>query len=299
MPFRGWAIDLIGEIHPASSRQHKYIIVAIDYCTKWVEAIPLHNVTQETVIEFIQNHIVYRFGFPESLTTDQGTVFVGRKVATFAESWGIKLLTSTPYYAQENGQVEAANKTLISLIKKHVGRKPKSWHESLSQVLWAYRNSPREATGATPFRLAYGQEAVLPAEVYLQSCRIQRQEEIPSEDYWNMMLDELVNLDEERLLALDVLTRQKDRIAKAYNKKVRDRSFVTGDYVWKVILPMDKKDRAYGNWAPNWEGPFKVEKSLSNNAYLIKELSGQRRHVTINGKYLKAYKPMLHEVEIK
>ncbi|XP_057442139.1 uncharacterized protein LOC130733871 [Lotus japonicus] len=62
-PFRGWAIDLIGEIHPASSRQHRYIIVVIDYFTKWVEAIPLQNVTQDTVIEFIQNHIVYRFGF--------------------------------------------------------------------------------------------------------------------------------------------------------------------------------------------------------------------------------------------
>ncbi|XP_057444304.1 uncharacterized protein LOC130736496 [Lotus japonicus] len=235
----------------------------------------------------------------ELITTDQGIVFVGRKVAAFAESWGIKLLTSTPYYAQANGQVEAANKILISLIKKHVGRKPKSWHESLSQVLWAYRNSPREATGTTPFQLAYGQEAVLPAEVYLQSCRIERQEEIPSEVYWNMMLDELVNLDEERISAQDVLTRQKDRIAKAYNKKVKDRSFVTGDYVWKVILPMDKKDRAYGKWTPNWEGPFKVEKTLPNNAYVIKELSNQRQCVTVNGKYLKAYKPMLHEIKIE
>ncbi|XP_057425835.1 uncharacterized protein LOC130719220 [Lotus japonicus] len=161
------------------------------------------------------------------------------------------------------------------------------------------RNSPREATWAKPFRLAYGQEAVLPAEVYLQSCRIQRQEEIPNEDYWSMMLDELVNLDEEILLALDVLTRQKDRIAKAYNKKVRSRSFLADDYVWKVILPMDKKDRTYGKWAPSWEGPFKVEKVLSNNAYSIKELNGQNRRVTINGKYLKTYKPMLHEVRVE
>ncbi|XP_057443899.1 uncharacterized protein LOC130736062 [Lotus japonicus] len=115
-----------------------------------------------------------------------------------------------------------------------------------------------------------------------------------------MMLDELVNLDEERISALDVLTRQKDRIAKAYNKKVKDRSFVTGDYVWKVILPMDKKDRAYGKRTPNWEGPFKVEKTLPNNAYVIKELSSQRQCVTINGKYLKAYnKPMLHEIKIE
>ncbi|XP_057444291.1 uncharacterized protein LOC130736477 [Lotus japonicus] len=84
--FRGWALDLIGEINPSSSRQRKYIIVAIDYFTKWVEAIPLQNVTQDTMIDFIQNHIVYRFGLPKSLTTDQGTIFVGRKVASFAES---------------------------------------------------------------------------------------------------------------------------------------------------------------------------------------------------------------------
>ncbi|XP_057418138.1 uncharacterized protein LOC130712317 [Lotus japonicus] len=235
-PFRGWAIDLIGEIHPASSRQHRYIIVAIDYFTKWVEAIPLQSVTQETVIEFIQNHIVYRFGLPESLTTDQGTVFVGRKVADFAESWGIKLLTSTPYYAQEFTKGSDRNNTF-------------------SNGLWPRSRATRR--------------------------------------------NELVNLDEERILALDVLTRQKDRIAKAYNKKVRNRSFVTGDYVWKVILPMDKKDRAYGKWAPNWEGSFKVEKALSNNAYMIKELSNQRQCVMINGKYLKAYKPMLHEIKIE
>ncbi|XP_057451799.1 uncharacterized protein LOC130743570 [Lotus japonicus] len=114
-----------------------------------------------------------------------------------------------------------------------------------------------------------------------------------------MMLDELVNLDEERLLVLDTLTRQKDRIARAYNKKVRVKSFMPGDYVWKVILPVDKKDKRYGKWAPNWEGPFKVETVLHGNAYSIKELGGRTRQMTINDKYLKAYKPMLHEVNIE
>ncbi|XP_057432109.1 uncharacterized protein LOC130724857 [Lotus japonicus] len=265
-PFRGWALDLIGEINPSSSRQHKYIIVAIDYFTKWVEPIPLQNVTQYIVIDFIQNHIVYRFGLPQTLTTDQGGS------------------------SQQNPDQSD---------EKACGSKTQSWHETLGQMLWAYRNSPREAKGATPFRLAYGQEVVLPAEVYLQSCRIQRQEEIPSEDYWNMMFDELVDLDEERLLALDFLTRQKDRIAKAYNKKVRARSFIVGDYVWKVILSLDKKDKSYGKWAPNWEGPFRVKKALSNNAYSIKELGGQCRRITINGKYLKEYKSMLHEIKIQ
>ncbi|XP_057452530.1 uncharacterized protein LOC130744354 [Lotus japonicus] len=127
---------------------------------------------------------------------------------------------------------------------------------------------------------------------------MQRQEEIPSEDYWNLMLDELVDLDEESLLALDVLTRQKERIARAYNKKVRFKSFVVGDFVWKVILPMDKKDKHFDKWAPCWEGPFKVEKIFSNNVYEIRELGNHSRVLAINGKYLKRYVPTLFEISI-
>ncbi|XP_058733336.1 uncharacterized protein LOC131604940 [Vicia villosa] len=198
--FRGWALDVIGEIKPASSKQQRYILVGIDYFTKWVEAIALRNVDQEAVIDFIQDHIICRFGIPETITTDQGTVFTGKKMQEFAQEVDIKLLTSTPYYAQENGQVEAANKVIINLIKKYVGKKPKTWHHSLSQALWACRTSPKEATGTTPFRLTYGHDVVLPVEVYVQSVRIQRQHEIPFEDYWSMMRDELVDLDEERML---------------------------------------------------------------------------------------------------
>ena len=98
--------------------------------------------------------MIYRFVILESITTDQGSVFIGRRVTQYAEQMKIKLLNSTPYYAQSNGQVEAVNKTIISLIKKHVGRKPKTWHETLSQVLWADRNSPKVAIGSSPYRLA-------------------------------------------------------------------------------------------------------------------------------------------------
>ena len=81
------------------------------------------------------------------------------------------------------------------------------------------------------------------------------------------MADELVDLDEERMLALDSLRRQKERVARAYNKKVKDKVFVVDDLVWKVILPMDRSDRVLGKWSPNWEGPFKVIQAFSNNTY--------------------------------
>ena len=143
-PFRGWALDLIGQIHPPSSKGHKYILVAVDYFSKWVEEIPLKEVDQQDIIDFVQNNLVFRFGIPETLTTDQGTVFIGRRVSRYAESLGIKMLNSTPYYAQANGQVEAVNMTIIGLIKRHIGQKPRNWHETLLQILWAYRNSPKK-----------------------------------------------------------------------------------------------------------------------------------------------------------
>ncbi|XP_050918958.1 uncharacterized protein LOC127136447 [Lathyrus oleraceus] len=170
LPFRGWALDLIGEILPPSSKNQ-------------------------------------RFGIPETVPTDQGSVFTGRKMQEFAKEMGFKLLTSTPCYAQANGQVEAANKVIIGLIKKNVGKKSRNWHKTLDQILWACRTSPKKATNSTPFRLTLGHDAVLLVEIYLQSTRIQRHHEIPSESYWNMMLDELVDLDEERLNSLELLKR--------------------------------------------------------------------------------------------
>ena len=116
---------------------------------------------------FIENQIIYRFGTPETIITDQGIMFVGRKVNEFVAEMGFKLLTLTPYYAQENGLVEAANKVIISLIKKHVGQKPRIWHINLGQALWACRNSLKESTNTTPFNLVYGNKVVLPLEIHL------------------------------------------------------------------------------------------------------------------------------------
>ena len=84
-------------------------MVAIDYFTKWVEAIPLKTVTSKNMIDFVREHIVYHFGIPQTITTDQGTMFTSEEFRDFAASMGIKLLNSSPYYAQANGQAEASN----------------------------------------------------------------------------------------------------------------------------------------------------------------------------------------------
>ena len=98
-PFRGWGIHSIGQIYQPSSKNHKFILVATDYFTKWVEAIPLKNATSRDMVEFVREHIIYRLGIPQTITTDQGTMFTSGEFEEFATNMGIKLLNSTPYYA--------------------------------------------------------------------------------------------------------------------------------------------------------------------------------------------------------
>jgi IS30 family transposase len=119
-PFRGWGLDFIGEIHPGSSKGHRLILVAANYFTKWTKTVPLRNMTHWEVISFVQEHIIYRFGVPQTLTTDQGPSFMSHQFREFMESLKIKLLNSSPYYTQANGQAEASNKVLIKIIKKRI-----------------------------------------------------------------------------------------------------------------------------------------------------------------------------------
>jgi hypothetical protein len=140
-PFRGWVLDFISEIHPGSSKGHQFILVATDYFTKWTDVPPLRNMTHREVISFVQEHIIYRFVVPQTLTTDQGPSFTSHQFREFMESMKIKLLNSSPYYAQANGQAEASNKVLTKIIKKRIKDNLRRWHEKLSEALWAHITS--------------------------------------------------------------------------------------------------------------------------------------------------------------
>ncbi|GLU07027.1 hypothetical protein SLE2022_240070 [Rubroshorea leprosula] len=294
-PFRGWAIDLIGKVYPPSTRGHSFIIVATDYFTKWVEAKPMKKVDQTDIIKFLKEEIIHRFGLPETVTSDQGTVFVGAQVGAFAKEMGFRLLTSTPHYAQANGQAEASNRIVINLLEKMVDDNPRCWHELLSDTIWAYRTSQRSSTKVTPFSLTFGHDVVLPMELSARSLRIAIQHGLTSGEYNEAMILELEDLEGMRLTALDRLQTQKLKVARAYNKRVRSRSLAEGDLVWKVILPPGKKDPRFGKWSPNWEGPFRIHEVLRGGAYWLESLNGELHPRKINGIYLKPYYPMIWE----
>eukprot|EP00253_Pinus_taeda_P032759 PITA_32759 len=116
-PFDQWGLDIIGEIVPHSSKQHRYILIATDYFTKWVEAVPLKTTNVEHIIDFIDQFIITRFGLSSALMFDNASYFSGNVMTKFALKRGFKLKYSVNYYPQENGLVESTNKNLIRIIK--------------------------------------------------------------------------------------------------------------------------------------------------------------------------------------
>jgi transposase InsO family protein len=156
---------------------------------------------------------------------------MSKEVRDFAELYKIKLFKSSPYYAQTNGQAESSNKTLIKLIKKKIEKNPRRWHKVLSEALWAHRISRHGATKVTLFELVYGQEAVLPVEVNLDAYRFAKQNDLSAVVYHGLMMDNIDEVTDVRLKALKEIEKDKARVAKAYNKKVKSKSFQVGELV--------------------------------------------------------------------
>jgi hypothetical protein len=161
------------------------------------------------------------------------------------------------------------------------------------EALWAHRISKHSATKVTPFELIYGQEVILPMEVNLDALRIARQNELSVVDYHNLMLNRLDKVLEERVNALGKLERDKLRVARYYNKRVKEKLFQVGDLVWKTTLSIGSKSMMFGKWSPNWDGPYRIEEVIPDNSYMVQRIKGTSLSRALNGKYLKKYYPSI------
>jgi transposase InsO family protein len=163
-PFQQWGLDFIGEIHPASSGQHRWILTATDFFTKWIEAIPTRSASHKVIIGFLED-LITRFGCPRRIVTDNVAAFGSGSLVKFCEQFRIKLIHSTPYYPQGNGLAESSNKSLIRIIKRLLEDNKRAWNSKLKFALWADRVTTKRSIGTSPFQLVYGAEAVFPSQL--------------------------------------------------------------------------------------------------------------------------------------
>ncbi|CAN6712994.1 unnamed protein product [Malus baccata var. baccata] len=291
-----WLLRRYGYFWPDMEKDCKSYARATDYFTKWVEASAVKSIISAAVKNFIKTKILHRYGVPETIVMDHGPSFISKEVEEFASKYKIKMIQSSPYYPQSNGQAEASNKILVNIIKRMVIDSLEKWHEKLGNTLWAYRTSKRAGTGTTPYALTFGQDAVLPVEINVSSVRIQNQFGLHSEEYIEAMCQGIEDLDVARIEALNQIQEGKKAVARAYNKKVKMKSFQEEDSVWKTVLPLGAQLKGFGKWSPTWEGPFIISRVLDRGGYYLADLKGNRQKHPINVKFLKKYCPTLWDV---
>lgn len=158
-------LDLIRPIHPLA-RGNIWILMATEYVTKWVEAIPMKMATWPTVSNLLREHICC-FGIPYKIIIDNGTPFVNKHVNATLGHYNIKHRRSTPYYPQGNDQAETTNKVISKILSKMVHEYKANWSARLINALWAYKTSPRESTGFSPYSFISGAEVIIPIELSL------------------------------------------------------------------------------------------------------------------------------------
>ncbi|GKB96477.1 reverse transcriptase domain-containing protein [Tanacetum coccineum] len=147
-----------------SSRGNKYILVAVDYLSKWVEAKALPTNDARVVVKFLKS-LFARFGTPRAIISDRGTYFCNDKFAKVMSKYGVTHRHATAYHPQTSGQVEVSNHGLKRILERTVGENSASWSDRLDDALWAFCTAYKTPIGCTPYKLVYGKSCHLPIEL--------------------------------------------------------------------------------------------------------------------------------------
>eukprot|EP00253_Pinus_taeda_P002734 PITA_02734 len=286
-PFEQWGLDIIGEITPNSSKQHKYILTATDYFTKWVEAIPLKTTNSEAIIQFIDQFIITRFGVPNALVFDNASYFSHNAMFDFAIKRGFKLKYSANYYPQGNGLAKSTNKNLIKIIKRTIEQNHKNWHKSLIFALWANRITQKNSIGSSPFKLVYGKEAVLPTNIILPSLALVQFIEESHSSSLQLRHDQILKLEEEREKAKIIHAKHQQIIKSSFDSiSSGSKQFQVGDLVLKWDKSHEDKGK-HTKFQKMWLGPFQICEKIGHSTFILQDLSGLRDSLPVNGLILK------------
>ncbi|GJR83291.1 reverse transcriptase domain-containing protein [Tanacetum coccineum] len=287
-PFYKWGIDIAGPF-PEGPGKVKFLIVAIDYFTKWIEAKAVATITGNQVKKFVWDNIVCRFGLPGEIISDNGKQFRDNPFKDWCEKLCIRQCFASVKHPQANGLVERANRSLGEGIKARLDEKSKDWIEELPHVLWAHRTMIKSSNGETPFSLTYGTEAVIPAEIGMPTLRTAEIDQAKNNEALGINLD---LIEERREQAAIQEAMSKKKMEKYYNSRVRGTSFKPGDMVYRSNEASHARDE--GKLGPKWEGPYEVKESLGKGAYKLKDRKGKEIPKTWNICNLK--KCYIHEV---
>ncbi|GJR06155.1 reverse transcriptase domain-containing protein [Tanacetum coccineum] len=250
--FDVWGIDFMGPF--PSSRGNKYILVAVDYLSKWVEAKALPTNDARVVVKFLKS-LFARFGTPRAIISDRGTHFCNDKFAKVMSKYGVTHRLATAYHPQTSGQVEVSNRGLKRILERTVRENRASWSDRLDDALWAFRTAYKTPIGCTPYKLVYGKPCHLPIELEHRAYWALKHANFDLKtagDHRKLQLNELNELRDQ---AYENSLIYKERTKKLHDSKIKNRIFNVGD---QVLLFNSRLKIFSGKLKTRWSGPFTI-----------------------------------------
>ena len=236
---------------PRTENGNKHVIVFQDFLTKWPMVFPIPDQKAIRVAHLIAEEIIPMFGVPEALLSDRGTNLLSHLVQELCQMLGIKKLNTTAYHPQCDGMIERFNRTLKTMIRKHVDKFGSQWDRYLPGLLWAYRNTPHEATGEKPSFLLFGLDCRSPTEAALLPPT-----PIEAVDVSDYRQELMLSLSAAREQATKCIQKAQKRYKAQYDKKATEVTYQLGD--WVLIRFPQEESGALRKLSRPWHGPYRI-----------------------------------------
>jgi hypothetical protein len=277
-PFSHIGIDVMGPL-PMTTTNKRYIILAVDFFTKYTEAVAVEEADAQTVVKFIHSDIICRHGVPKEITSDRGTEFLNKLVEELERTYHIKHIKTTAYHPQGNGQTERTNQTVKNILSK-ICKEHQTWDFYLDSALHAIRTIRQASTDYSPFELVYGRK---PNREFNHP-----KQDIGSYDdrLWAYITRDITRLQLIRKKAGDFISQAQDRQLKNQSKKVQAQPLKIGD---KILLYRNIVESSWSaKMEPRWEGPHLVQ-DIKGQSIWLRKLNGSILPTPVHRSKVKKY----------
>ena len=286
-PWEMLGVDLMGPFPPSTSR-NLYLLVFVDYYSKWVELFPLKKATAESISQILTKEILTRWGVPNYILSDRGAQFVSSIFDSTLKTWKVTHKLTSAYHPQTN-LTERVNRTLKTMIAAYVGSNHKHWDKHLPEFRFAINSAVQESTGVTPAELNLNRPLRGPLDVVLEPREI-----TPDSTAYR----KISQLEELQTFVSTNVSKARKRQKRNYDKKRRDMEFREKARVWLRTHPLSNAAKSFAaKLAPKWQGPYRVVRQVGPVNYeVVQEETGLDLRV-VHISRLKPCYPTAEEVE--